>query len=463
MSSRQPSGPSRPQGSRVSGDPEQLAESLRHSSLESEHAQDGADPATKLDRNLQKLDAISARRRENLLASNLPTFAKPATRRVDEALKLDRGTEPPYNPGDARKPQNPMYRQAPIHNLAPSFQYRYRSAAFGDEGMPPETPVMDNPRLPRPYLPIPGVMKSIEKSPAPVIGTVEQFGTRRSISMTPGPGSGDTSSFMPTPSPAFAVRTPRITDRLPGPYTSQGISALPRVKLDETDELLEHWDKHAVMARITSKHFEMLGAMSIAFPLGPAEGRYLKWRITGANFWEAANAQSPIAKMLVSKGKPKMNTVFVEINRAGPAGQFMSLLVKDPRYVNGLFIQAFGVPNLVPCELCERRHCGSETPDQSGMFPFFGCRSIPGFAENSCGNCVGSIEGHRCTFRDDRFKALRANFKRKPQVVEDLNDSNCPAFQEITGSELQALLEDHITDPTHITPRSVKRESFGQW
>ncbi|RYP74280.1 hypothetical protein DL771_003101 [Monosporascus sp. 5C6A] len=159
----------------------------------------------------------------------------PATRHADEALAIDRGTEPSVDPFDPRKPQNPMYRQAPIHNLAPAFQYRFRSAALEGDYLPPETPVM---------------------------GTVEQtIGGRRPLPVMPMP-------------------------------------------LD----------------------------------IPPLE----------------------------QSGRPPSHLVYVELFQGGPTSQFMSALVRDPRYVAGLFIQVFGVPNFVPYELYERRFTNSEQPDHWG-------------------------------------------------------------------------------------------------
>ncbi|RYP11828.1 hypothetical protein DL767_011443 [Monosporascus sp. MG133] len=111
----------------------------------------------------------------------------------------------------------------------------------------------------------------------------------------------------------------------------------------------------------------MLGAMFISMVGGPASGRYMRWNNESENFWAAANAQSNVTRRLREGVNLPSYPVFVEIFRAAPLGPFMAALSKDPRYVTGLFIQVFGAPNVVPCELCERRHRTSEVPDTTGI------------------------------------------------------------------------------------------------
>ncbi|RYP56135.1 hypothetical protein DL770_010847 [Monosporascus sp. CRB-9-2] len=416
MSSRKSSDPRSTQGSRGNADPGELVDPMRESSIEEQsgpgNKSSGSGNVKPVDRrveqNMRKFEHISAQRREVLAASNTTMFSKPATRRADEALGIDRGTEPPYNPGDVRKPQNPMYRRAPIHELAPSFQYRFRSAALDQDALLPETPVMDNPRLSRPW-PSQHVLPSVEVAespmPSPILGTIEQTtGGRRSVSVVPLPPE---------------MSQPRST-------VSGSSSTASTIPIGRQRELAQFWNDQSVMHHVTLKHIEykMLGAMSISLVGGPATGRYMRWRIEGENFWAAANAQSNVIAMLQDEGrKPPSHPVYVEMFRAGPTGPFMSLLAKDPRT--------------------------SEQPDQCGMYPFFGCWSIPGFHGGSCGNCVGSIEGHNCTFRDDRFEDLKASYRRSPQIREDIRDDTCPIMKTFDGNWLRSRVEKHVSDPQY--------------
>ena len=72
--------------------------------------------------------------------------------------------------------------------------------------------------------------------------------------------------------------------------------------------------------------------------------------------------------------------------------------IKYSRYVNGLSIQAFGMPNLIPYELYEKRYYYFEILGLCGIFPFFGYISIFNFVKSFYGNYIKSIERYNCIF-----------------------------------------------------------------
>lgn len=187
----------------------------------------------------------------------------------------------------------------------------------------------------------------------------------------------------------------------------------------------------------------MVEQLSMSYLTGPAYGRYLKWEITNPHFWAAASAQKPVTELISSpRCPPAPNSVFVEITDGGPLGHYIELLVKHPRYVTGLFIQAYGIENKVPCRLCEQRFMKSDGGGKAGMWPFFGCKSIPAFSDYSCGNCVSGVEGHNCSFRDDRFDHLRARWNSQPLIESDLTDKNSPELSDVRykGKRLKRFL-----------------------
>lgn len=104
----------------------------------------------------------------------------------------------------------------------------------------------------------------------------------------------------------------------------------------------------------------------------------------------------------------------------------MDSLASDNRYVTGLFIHAYGTPNEVPCATCESRFINTDSGDHRGMYPFFGCRSMPDISKGSCSNCARSVTAHNCTFRDEKFSHFMAKPNRRPAIVEDINPVSSP-------------------------------------
>ncbi|ORY60674.1 uncharacterized protein BCR38DRAFT_487744 [Pseudomassariella vexata] len=175
------------------------------------------------------------------------------------------------------------------------------------------------------------------------------------------------------------------------------------------------------------KRLWVLTLLTIHIVTGAAKDCYVRWEITDQKFWSVLQLQDPATSALASALAKRIKDVFVEITCGGPFDTFLVRLSNDRRRATGLFVQLYGDENEVPCRSCSKRLISSETGDHRGMWPMFGCRSIPGAFGHACGNCLAMVEGEKCTFRDDKYDHLRASSKRDPPLVSDLSSSNSPA------------------------------------
>jgi hypothetical protein len=162
---------------------------------------------------------------------------------------------------------------------------------------------------------------------------------------------------------------------------------------------------------LTYVHFETLN--------GTGEGRYIRWVVHPDIFTVLQVASA--TRAYVRSHNEGLRDAYVELLNGGPLGDYFLSLVDSHRKAEALFVQAYGIPNVVPCRRCIRYWMRSETEKRTGMWPFFGCRSVPGY-KLSCGNCVCSVEAASCEYHADntRYKHLRASHDQ-PAPEEDLN------------------------------------------
>ncbi|KAF7515543.1 hypothetical protein G7054_g14524 [Neopestalotiopsis clavispora] len=183
---------------------------------------------------------------------------------------------------------------------------------------------------------------------------------------------------------------------------------------------------------------------------GGARDRYLRWEITDDEFWTCMHANSSVTNEMTStrfKEKCRVRPLFAEINEGSPYGRILHQMTRRATRVTGLFVQMYGEDNMVPCSGCETRLRSSESQGgrdgaRGGMYPFFGCRSIPGFMTNQCGNCIMSVVGHECEFQHDQYAVFRASFKNRKE--SDLDSNNSPVLIRFRGStftELQKAMD----------------------
>ncbi|KAI0839901.1 hypothetical protein F5Y06DRAFT_295277 [Hypoxylon sp. FL0890] len=234
-------------------------------------------------------------------------------------------------------------------------------------------------------------------------------------------------------------------DRVPGPFFTRNAAVLQPRNLAPRDIMALWSERHGFgVTRLNAKARQMIESLSISILEGRAKGRYVCWKLRSMQFWDAAGLNSrykPYAsRMTLEKAKP----VYVDLVQGGPIGEFMFHFCSDSRRVIGLFIQMFGLPNEVPCRCCVRRFRSSETDLHSGVWPFFGCRSMPGVAGWSCGMCCYSIEAHLCDFRDSKLKHFRARRRREPPLLEDLNPGNSPESMTIEGPQLLTWADRYV-------------------
>ncbi|KAI0173350.1 hypothetical protein GGR52DRAFT_590500 [Hypoxylon sp. FL1284] len=181
-------------------------------------------------------------------------------------------------------------------------------------------------------------------------------------------------------------------------------------------------------SRITDKHKQMIRNITICTIGGIGPVRYVLWRLRHKDFWHAAGLTKKHLPFAMRRPLASNKPVFVDIRQGGPLNQVFSQLVEDKRRLLGLLIQMHGFPNEVPCQCCVRRFSEFETEVHAGMWPFFGCRSLPGVSGESCGVCVFLVKAEKCEFRDERFANLHARADRNPPIVEDLTLDNSPVL-----------------------------------
>ncbi|ORY61806.1 uncharacterized protein BCR38DRAFT_495710 [Pseudomassariella vexata] len=142
-----------------------------------------------------------------------------------------------------------------------------------------------------------------------------------------------------------------------------------------------------------SNHYEILKLLRIhdLHKSSPAQGLYLEWSFDGEkhawDFFLKLRADKDLLKFWdVNKMAllKDLGPVFTEAWNGGPLGKYLSLMVSRP----------LRLPNTNPCEGCVGKYQRSSVMLEGGddrihlMWPFFGCKSIPGYKGGSCGNCL---------------------------------------------------------------------------
>ncbi|KAI8958364.1 hypothetical protein F5Y11DRAFT_336428 [Daldinia sp. FL1419] len=171
--------------------------------------------------------------------------------------------------------------------------------------------------------------------------------------------------------------------------------------------------------------FEVLG--------GAGANRYIRWRIINADFWKNSSCRPHYRDIALSRSFEHVSpTVHVDIRGGSPVGEYIAKILVDSRRIRGLVAQAFGFPNEVPCKLCEEHFRSSDSENRAGMWPFFGCHTLPG--EDDCGNCLYIMT--ICNLRAPELKFLRARADRVPPIREDVTEESSPAINKYNGRRL---------------------------
>lgn len=260
---------------------------------------------------------------------------------------------------------------------------------------------------------------------------------------------GATPKMSPTPrntshrdsSIRSAEREPRFP---PLALTNNYPPMLPGPILRDRDTILGFWFANATARSWTAGDLQLLKALSITVCKGRAAGRYVLWE-THNNFWQVIKLDANADRVERATASRPKNDLWVEYHNGGPfSGVFRNLVDHPNRCAPSLLIQERGPLNEIPCEQCCERFAASDGKLNSGTFPFFGCRSIPGEYHGSCACCVWYAAGSLCSFRDDHSEAkktafLRARWSRRPPLVSELSLQNSPAMSRemsFTGREL---------------------------
>ncbi|KAI1430499.1 hypothetical protein GGR50DRAFT_698966 [Xylaria sp. CBS 124048] len=231
----------------------------------------------------------------------------------------------------------------------------------------------------------------------------------------------------------------------PGPYTN--VSRPRAFSLREPQDLATAWP---VSPWVAESHFSSqwrgaLENMTIEILEGVAQDRYVRWTLS-PSFYAAAGANDFLRSWAMSYRRFPQNPIYVEASGAAPWGEYLATLVRDPRHLQGLFIQQFGKPNRVMCRCCERRHVRSGGSDEKrGLWPFWECVSIPSFASGACGNCTYSIQASKCTWHGDdpKYQWLKASDDRQG-TISRVNPQSSPSIATLTAPQTISATERRV-------------------
>ena len=156
---------------------------------------------------------------------------------------------------------------------------------------------------------------------------------------------------------------------------------------------------------------------------GPWDIMYKCWTFRTVadqdHFWQTVEADSALKKFWQGHKEeliPLAQPVYVEWLNGGPLESIAASFSAEIRRRRGFFVQIYGIRNCVPCRPCERNYRRlinrGRTPNNNPtdpvhvMSPFYGCISIPGFADGACASCLFRIEGSGCSFHCSPTKRL---------------------------------------------------------
>lgn len=152
---------------------------------------------------------------------------------------------------------------------------------------------------------------------------------------------------------------------------------------------------------------------------GAPEGLYVEWvtpkNISMQTYKDLIQGLCPRSSQQffqTHNGRKELASCSLSVRRdmGVPFGKLMAYLALDTRRGQSLLIAFLGTRNKHPCECCLNRiasNVGIPTNANSDrhrvhlMSPYFDCRSIPGYLDGACANCIYHVEGIKCTYSKD--------------------------------------------------------------
>lgn len=153
---------------------------------------------------------------------------------------------------------------------------------------------------------------------------------------------------------------------------------------------------------------------------GAPEGLYVEWvtpgnisRQTYKDLIQGLCPRTSQQYFQTNIGRDELANCSLSVRRdmGVPFGKLMAYLALDTRRGQSLLIAFLGTRNKHPCECCLNRmasNVGIPTNADSDqhrvhlMSPYFDCRSIPGYLDGACANCIYHVEGVKCTYSRNR-------------------------------------------------------------
>lgn len=209
--------------------------------------------------------------------------------------------------------------------------------------------------------------------------------------------------------------------------------------------------------------------------VGAGENQYLAWQLADPTSSKAVKElftgflTEPQKEWFMNNInnliRSRANNVIVEGSNGAPYEKYMTAMCShtDHRRRPALLIAFYGRRNASPCECCLKRMGRSFSSTQDGkvpvMVPFFECRSLHGFHNNACANCVYHVEGSECTF--NKHSDIRE--VRKAMAGEWVEFKNMPSSEITIGktAQLAGLLSfDTVRNEEHSTVRGRRPRPY---
>lgn len=136
-----------------------------------------------------------------------------------------------------------------------------------------------------------------------------------------------------------------------------------------------------------------------------------------------------------------LQSVYIPADLGHPHGYFVKELLRRPEHKKALIVAFFGYQNPLLCRCCIRSSTSNYSMTKEYyMWPFHACRSIPGFMDGKCANCIWNANS-QCEWSFlggylasepgfgtslDLLSGMKCPIDPDDQAVSVLNHASCP-------------------------------------
>lgn len=211
---------------------------------------------------------------------------------------------------------------------------------------------------------------------------------------------------------------------------------------------------HSVISSLANVD-QTLRAIQVHEINGPLGTLYYEWVLPGnpaaiRRLFTSLKVDGECLSWLIQHPTAVPNRILVELSTGAPSGYYFHQLTGRGHRVRGLFVQAFGHRNVVPCNDCHKMYQRSKSliDGTKVMRPFFECISIRGFKNDECGNCLFRM-GQRCSYRAD------VHGSDDVKAVLGANDEDSEDGTTYKGGDGEPFFDDKTV---RLAPRRWRRD-----